>query len=78
MGADMSGKNINLYCLIGALLAATVMAIYASDLRGSLHTTQAALAQAVATAEIAQREAAMCRGMIGGQADPAWQIQVRF
>ena len=71
-------RKIMLAIMLGALFAAAVLAINVRELRSDLRATQAALARAVATAEVAQHEAAMCRGMIGGQADPVWQIQVRF
>ena len=72
----MAIKNGALYCVIGALLAATVIAIYARDLRSDLHIAQAALSKAKAQAHANQHEAAICRGMVGGQAAPTWQVRI--
>ena len=72
----MACKNGALYGVIAALLAATWLAIYASELRRNLHTTQAALAKVQAQSQVNHHEAAICRGMVGGQAVPTWQVRI--
>ena len=72
----MARQNVTIYCLIGALSAAAILGANVWALRGNLRASQAALTEAHSSIAIIQREAAMCRGMIGGQADPAWQIHI--
>ena len=72
----MASKNATVYCLIGALSAAAILGANVWALRGNLRASQAALTEAHSSIAIIQREAAMCRGMIGGQADPVWQAHI--
>ena len=69
-------RKIMLAIMLGALFAAAVLAINVRELRSDLHTTQAALEKAHAKAQANQREAAFCRGMVGGQAAPTWQVRI--
>ena len=63
-------------CMGVAIFAAAVLAINVLVLRSALHTAQAALVQAQSQARVSQHEAAICRGMVGGQAVPTWQVRI--
>ena len=63
-------------CMGVAIFAAAVLAINVLVLRSTLHTAQAALVQAQSQARVSQHEAAICRGMVGGQAVPTWQVRI--
>ena len=72
----MASKNATIYCLIGALSAAAILGANVWALRGNLRASQVALTEAHSSIAIIQHEAAMCRGMIGGQGEPAWQVRI--
>jgi hypothetical protein len=63
-------------CMGVALFAAAVLAINVRVLRGNLRAAQAALVQAESQARASHHEAAICRGMVGGQAAPTWQVRI--
>jgi hypothetical protein len=68
----MPRRKIELYAMLGAA-AGTI--ILMADV-WALHATQAALAKAQAQAQANQRDAAICRGMVGGRAEPIPKFQL--
>lgn len=78
----MIGK-ITLYGLVGALMAAGILAFNALTLRGNIDAANAALVAAnqqlaVANARVVAlyNEAAMCRGMISNREEPIPQFKL--
>ena len=69
-------RKIELYAMLGAAAGAIILIADVWALRADLHTTQAALSKAQAQAQAHQHEAAICRGMVGGQAVPTWQVRI--
>ena len=72
----MTRRKIELCAMLGAAAGAIIMMADVWALRSDLHTTQADLAKAQAQAQTNEREAAFCRGMVGGQGKPVWQARI--
>ena len=72
----MANRKIELYAMLGAAAGAIILMADVWALRGNLRASQSALTEAHSSIAIIQHEAAMCRGMIGGQADPVWQAHI--
>ena len=72
----MTRRKIELYAMLGAAAGAIILMADVWALRGNLHTTQAALEGAQAQAQVHQRDAAICRVMVGGQGEPVWQVRI--
>ena len=72
----MPRRKIELYAMLGAAAGAIILMADVWALRGNLHATQAALAKAQAQAQANQRDAAICRGMVGGRAEPIPKFQL--
>ncbi len=72
----MTRRKIELYAMLGAAAGAIILMADVWALRSNLHTTQAALAKVQAQSQVNHHEAAICRGMVGGQAVPTWQVRI--
>ena len=72
----MTRRKIELYAMLGAAAGAIILMADVWALRGNLHATQAALAQAQSQAQVNHHEAAICRGMVGGQGKPTWRVRI--